>query len=75
MDGFVTTKISLTSRLSVKIKDTYATFEATIEKQCPYDVAKDLTDNEYNELKAKLWDECNAEVDGQVALIQDMAKK
>ena len=66
MNNFTTTSIRFTSRASVKIKDSYYTFEASIEKQCPPEIAKDITDNEYEEVKEKLWAECNEEVDKQI---------
>ena len=59
---FKTTSIKFTSRASVKIGDSYYTFEATIEKQCP----EEYTEDEYNEEKKKLWSEANSEVDTQI---------
>ena len=62
MDKFKTTSIKFTSRASVKIKDNFYTFEAVIEKECP----KEYTEEEYIDAKTKLWEEANAEVDGQI---------
>lgn len=59
---FKTTSIKFTSRASVKIGDSYYTFEACIEKQCP----EDYTENEYDEAKKSLWNEANGEVDTQI---------
>ena len=70
MDRFKTTSIKFTSRASVKIRDSYYTFEATIEKQCP----ESYTDEEYIDAKQQLWDECNNEVDNQVEQIVEMLK-
>lgn len=70
MDRFKTTKIQFTSRASVKIRDSYYTFEATIEKQCP----EAYTDSEYMQAKQELWDECNGEVDAQVEQVVEMLK-
>ena len=62
MNDFRTTSIKFTSRASVRIKDNYYTFEATIEKQCP----EEYSENEYLQAKQDLWDECHSEVDKQV---------
>lgn len=62
MADFKTTVMRFTSRASVKIKDSYFTFEATIEKQCP----DEFTEQEYIEAKDKLWAEVNEEVNLQV---------
>lgn len=67
---FKTTEIKFTSRSSVKIRDNYFTFEATITKQCP----ENYTDAEYDEAKQALWDECNNEIDKQVVEIQEYLK-
>lgn len=72
---FETTSIKFTSRASVKIKDSYYTFEACIEKQCPLEVANKVTDDEITEIKTKLWDEVNAEVDGQIEQVIGILKK
>ena len=45
--SFNTTSIKFTSRASVKIGDSYYTFEACIEKQCP----ESYTENEYEDAK------------------------
>ena len=60
--SFKTTSIKVTSRASVKIGDSYYTFEACIEKQCP----EEYTDEEYTDAKKALWSEANAEVDNQI---------
>lgn len=60
--SFKTTSIKVTSRASVKIGDSYYTFEACIEKQCP----EEYTDEEYKDAKKALWSEANAEVDNQI---------
>ena len=52
--------IKFTSRASVKIKESFYTFEACIEKTVPEDC-------DYEEFKKQLWDEANAEVDNQIA--------
>lgn len=62
MKDFITTSIKFTSRASVKIGDSYYTFEATIEKSCP----KDCTLDDYEQAKADLWNECHGEVDKQI---------
>ena len=70
MEGFKTTSMRFTSRASVKIGDSYYTFESTIEKQCP----EQYSDEEYTDAKQALWDEVNAEVDNQVAEIVNLIK-
>lgn len=67
MNEFKTISMKFTSRASVKIRDNFYTFEATIEKQCP----ENFTDNEYDEAKQKLWDECNLEIDRQIIEIRE----
>ena len=62
MSEFKTTSIKFTSRASVKIRDSYYTFESTIEKSCP----DNCTDEEYVDAKRQLWDEVNGEVDNQI---------
>ena len=69
---FKTTVIRFTSRASVKIRDNYYTFEATIERQC--DKPEDVTNEDYERIKADLWDEVNNEVDTQVQDVVDMLK-
>lgn len=66
MSLFNTTSIKFTSRASVKIKDSYYTFEACIEKSCPPELASQLSDNDIEDVKKQLWDECNNEVDKQI---------
>lgn len=61
---FKTTKIQFSSRASVKIGDSFFTFEAVIEKQA--DGAEPLTQEEYEITKQQLWEECHAEVDKQI---------
>lgn len=63
--------VKFTSRASVKIGDSYYTFESCIEKSCP----ETLSEDEYKDFKQKLWDECNAEVDNQIAETLEFLKK
>lgn len=70
MSEFKTTEIRFTSRSSVQIKGNYFTFEATITKQCP----ETYTEEEYNDAKQALWDECNNEVDKQIVELQEYLK-
>lgn len=70
MAEFKTASIRATSRSSIKIGESYFTFESTIEKICP----DNYTENEYNEAKAALWDEVNGEVDNQVIELQEYLK-
>ena len=70
MSEFKTTSIKFTSRSSVKIKDNYYTFEATIEKQCP----ETYTTEDYETAKYNLWDEVNREIDGQITELVEYLK-
>lgn len=75
MSKFKTTGIRLTSRASVKIGDSFFTFEACEEKQCAPEIADTITEEELAEERAKLWDLVNAEVDNQIAEIKSYIKK
>ena len=66
MSNLFTKSIKFTSRASVKIKDSYFTFEATIEKEIPPNFNHATLDEE----KQILWDECNQEIDNQIAEIK-----
>lgn len=70
MSEFKTTEIKFTSRSSVQIKGNYFTFEATITKQCP----ENYTDEQYEDAKKQLWDECNKEVDEQIIETREYLK-
>lgn len=62
-----TTTIRATSRISTKIKDTFYTFEYCEERQI------EEGDN-LEEVRANLWETCNAEVDYQVSSVFEMYK-
>ena len=66
-----TTKIEAHSRLSIKIKDNFFTFEYIEERLLP----NNLTEEDIVYEREQLWDVVNAEVDKQVALSMDMMKK
>lgn len=66
-----TTSIRFTSRASVKIKDSYFTFEACAEKSVP----EDMTPEELVDAKQEFWDELNQEVDNQIQEVCNYAKK
>lgn len=68
MDGFKTTQMTMVSRASVKIGESYFTFEASVTKSCP----DTYTDEEYAVAKEALWDEVNTEVDNQIIDVRDM---
>lgn len=70
MEQFKTTSIKFTSRASVKLNDSYFTFESTIEKQCP----ENYSEEDYIQAKQKLWDECNNEIDNQIIEIQEFLR-
>ena len=75
MSKFSTTSIRLTSRASVRIGESYFTFEACEEKQCDPEIASTLTEEEIAEERAKLWDLVNSEVDNQIADIKSYVNK
>lgn len=58
----IITKISATSRASVKVKDSFYTVEYAEERAIPADVDFDI-----EEERRILWDTVNDEVDNQVA--------
>ena len=76
--AFKTKEISATSRASVKIKESYFTFEATETRTVNYEaLPKNLEEAEEcinNEWKA-LYDTVNAEVDDQIAKVYELANK
>ncbi len=69
---YKTVSIKFTSRASVKIRDNYYTFEATIERQSA--TPELISNEEYETAKRDLWDEVNAEVDNQVQDIVELLK-
>lgn len=71
LNEFVTTSIKFTSRASIKIKDSYYTFESVIEKRCP----ETYTEEEYEKAKQDLWDECHGEVDKQIEQTVEFLKQ
>ena len=75
MSKFSTTSIRLTSRASVRIGESYFTFEACEEKQCDPEIASTLTEEEIAEERTKLWDLVNSEVDNQIAEIKSYVNK
>ena len=75
MSKFNTTSIRFTSRASVRIGESYFTFEACEEKQCAPEIADTITDEELSKERAELWDLLNAEVDNQIAEIKSFVNK
>ena len=63
----VTTSIRITSRASIKVKDSFYTIEYCEERSIPE--GADL-----EEERAGLWNLCNAEVDNQLEDIIKMSK-
>lgn len=63
----VTTSIRITSRASIKVKDSFYTIEYCEERSIPE--GADL-----EEERADLWNMCNAEVDNQLEDIIRMSK-
>ena len=66
----ITTKISATSRASIKIRESYFTMEYCEERVIP-----DIEGVDLEQEKAILWDVVNAEVDNQVGILREMANK
>ena len=62
----VISKITATSRMSLKVKDNYFTVEYTEERSIPNTEGVDI-----EEERALLWDSVNNEVDNQAAIIAD----
>lgn len=58
-----TTSIKATSRVSIKVNDTFYTLEYTEERQIP---AAYMPDFDIEKERKALWDTVNAEVDKQV---------
>ena len=63
--------IKFTSRASVKIGDSYYTFEACIERQTEHPEGSP----EYEDFKKALWDEVHNEVDTQIEDTLEFLKK
>ena len=63
----VTTAIRITSRASIKVKDSFYTIEYCEERSIPEDA-------DLEEERADLWNTCNAEVDNQLEDIIKMSK-
>lgn len=57
----VTSKIAVTSRGSVKIKDNYFTVEYSEERLIPEGIDVDIEKE-----RQMLWDDCNTEIDNQI---------
>lgn len=64
--------VRLTSRASVKIGDSYFTFEATEEHTVP-DTVKSADD--FTAFKNAIWDDVNREVDNQIIETKDFISK
>lgn len=63
--------VKLTSRASVKIGDSYFTFEATEEHTVP-DTVK--SPEGFTDFKNKIWDDVNSEVDNQIIETKDFIR-
>ena len=67
----ITTRITITSRASVKARDNFYTVEYQEERIIPEGVDVDI-----EEERKILWDTCNAEVDKQVEdILSTLVKK
>lgn len=70
----VTTSIQAHSRISVKLNDTFYTFEFMEERQFPIDLMDEGT-IDFAKEKELLWDEVHAQVDKQVQDVVEMLKQ
>ncbi len=70
----VPTVIRANSRISVKINETFYTFEFMEERQFPIDLVDEGT-IDFAKEKEMLWDEVHAQVDKQVQDVVDMLKQ
>lgn len=70
MSELKTTVLKVTSRASIKLGDSFFTFESGIEKSVPEDFDESLIPEE----KKKMWDEMNADIDNQIIEVQEFIK-
>ena len=70
----VTTSIQAHSRISVKLHETFYTFEFMEERQFPIDLMDEGT-IDFAKEKELLWDEVHAQVDKQVQVVVEMLKQ
>ncbi len=70
----VPTLIRATSRVSVKLNESFYTFEFQEERAFPIDLVEESQIN-FEEEKEMLWDEVHSQVDKQVSDIVSMLKQ
>lgn len=70
----VTTSIQAHSRISVKLNDTFYTFEFVEHREFPVDLI-DESKIDLNKERELLWDEVHNQVDKQVQDVVDMLKQ
>ena len=70
----VTTSIQAHSRISVKLNDTFYTFEFVEQREFPVDLVDEGTIN-FEKERELLWDEVHAQVDKQVQDVVEMLKE
>ena len=70
----VTTSIQAHSRISVKLNDTFYTFEFVEHREFPVDLVDEGSIN-FEKERELLWDEVHAEVDKQVQDVVEMLKQ
>ena len=70
----VTTSIEAHSRISVKLNDTFYTFEFIERRDFPVDLI-DENQIDLNKERELLWDEVHAQVDKQVQDVVEMLKE
>jgi hypothetical protein len=70
----VTTSIEAHSRISVKLNETFYTFEFVEKREFPVDLVDEGSIN-FEKERELLWDEVHAQVDKQVSDIVSMLKQ
>lgn len=75
--AFITKSIRCSSRASIRLGESYFTFECTEERAINYDaLPKDLNEREecINNEYSALWDTVNAQVDDMIAEVKSYTK-
>lgn len=68
----IPSKIGATSRVAIKLRDTYYTFEYNEEREIPPELVDKI---DLDAERRILWDECHSQVDSQVEQILKAEKK
>lgn len=68
----IPSKIGVTSRVSIKLRDTFYTFEYMEEREIPPDLVEKIDIDQERKI---LWEECHGQVDAQVEEILQAEQK